>query len=205
MKKILAAVLLSTSANAFATDLVDVGKLNKNIVVDIRYNTSNNFMMRKLKGYNSNTCYLKKEAAQALAKAQEDIEKEGLSVKVFDCYRPQEAVDDMHDEVRQHKGDRLDPAYMPHVDKNKLIDLGYIARKSMHTFGRAADLTLVDMRSKKELDMGTPFDTFDNTSWTADTTISKQAQSNRKKLVSIMERHGFANFNKEWWHFNYTK
>lgn len=205
MAKLIALFLLILSSAAFTSDRVGIAEYSKTIQVEMKYNTSDNFMARRLKGYSSNTCMLARPAAIALAEAQKDFERIGFGIKVFDCYRPQEAVDDMHSEILQHRGEKLDPKYVPNVDKTKLIELGYVAKKSRHTLGIAVDLTLVDLKTGEELDMGTIFDLFDSKSWTADTTVSRQAQKNRALLVSIMEKHGFQNFEQEWWHFDYMK
>lgn len=208
MKPQLIATLLIAAGSTFtahAADLVDVKSLDSTIVVESKYNGKDNFMQRQLKGYSENSCKLAKPAAAALAKVQAKLATHGLGIKTFDCYRPQEAVDDMHDEIIRSKGSTLDPKFMPNINPAELVKLGYVAEKSSHTLGRAIDMTLIDLATGKELDFGSPFDYFDKKSWTADTSISKEAQKNRKMMLEVMTQGGFVNFNQEWWHFNYNR
>jgi D-alanyl-D-alanine dipeptidase len=162
---------------------------------DIRYATGKNFTGRPVPGYRASQCWLRREVAEALAAVQKDAESQDQSLVVYDCYRPQRATQafivwaqDANDQVE--KGE-----YYPHLDKSVLFDLGYIAKASAHSTGVAVDLALIG------LDFGTPFDLFDAASGTFNSMISVSAKQNRARLFSLMQRHGFINFEKEWWHF----
>jgi len=176
-------------------DFVRLADIAPHIRQDMRYAGSENFLGRPVPGYCAAQCWLRREVAEALAAVEKDAQAAGLSLVVYDCYRPQRATRafiawaaDPSDQAR--KG-----VYYPHLDKAALFDLGYIARESAHSTGIAVDLALVG------LDFGTPFDLFDAASGTHDPGISEAAKQNRATLISLMQRHGFVNFDKEWWHF----
>jgi zinc D-Ala-D-Ala dipeptidase len=160
----------------------NVATLSSDIVFDIRYASENNFTGKVI--YDCPACFMQKDAAKALALAQETAQKKGLGLKIFDCYRPQEY---------QY---RLWEAF-PNIN--------YVAppeKKSMHSFGCAVDLTLVDSLGK-ELDMGTPFDSFSKLSYTYNEEIDSVAKVNRTMLIEIMEAAGFRPIKTEWWHFSW--
>lgn len=212
----------AASCACHALELVDVKSLAPAIKVEMRYNTDDNFMARKIAGYKDNVCLLTPEAARGIARVQEALRKQGLTLKMFDCYRPQIAVDDMHSEILRHSGTRLDGTYIPNIDKTTLIKQGLVAQVSGHTYGYAVDLTIAraaqaqsprihkvctDSSSigRDELDMGTSYDCFDPKSETLNPGISAEAKKNRKFFVDLMAREGFGNFAKEWWHFNFKR
>lgn len=179
--------------------LVGIGSIAHGILLDIRYAGSDNFMGRPVEGYNAPRCLLSREAANALLRARDLAAASGLSLLIYDCYRPQRAVDDF---VRWAAvpGDTLTKSrYYPYLPKDSLFTLGYIAEKSGHTRGSTIDLTLA--RNGVALDTGSPWDLFDPVSATADTSISKAAQRNRALLVDVMADAGFRNYSAEWWHF----
>src|SRR3954471_24049870 len=170
------------------TLLADLKSLDSSIVVEMRYATPNNFTGAPLPGYLANRAYLRREAAAALALVQADLRPQGLSLKVFDAYRPVRATLAMVDwTARVHRPD--------------LLTDGYIASRSRHNLGLAIDLTLVDLATGRELEMGTPFDTFSAAAHTAN--ASGEAAANRQKLKAAMEREGFVNYDLEWWHFTF--
>lgn len=179
--------------------LVGIETVSEGILMDIRYAGSDNFMGRPVTGYDAPRCLLTHEAANALARAQDAAVQNGLSLLVYDCFRPQRAVDDF---VRWAAvpGDTLTKqTYYPYLRKDSLFALGYIAEKSGHTRGSTVDLTLA--RNGVAIDTGSPWDLFDPISATADTTISTAAQANRTLLVDMMKDAGFRNYSAEWWHF----
>jgi D-alanyl-D-alanine dipeptidase len=96
---------------------------------------------------------------------------------------------------------RMQAEFYPNVDKSRLFELGYIAERSGHSRGSTVDLTLIDLATGAELDMGTPFDLFDARSWPSDTSVSAEAQANRRALRDVMVAHGFRPLREEWWHF----
>ena len=170
------------------TLLADVQSIAPTIVVDLRYATPNNFTGAPLPGYEGNHAFLRREAARALANAQSDLRSAGLGLKVFDAYRPVRATLAMVDWTQR-------------VNRPDLLTNGYIASRSRHNLGLAIDLTLVDAATGRELEMGTPFDTFSAAAHTAN--ASGVAATNRQKLKTAMERRGFVNYDQEWWHFSY--
>ncbi|MFL5595807.1 MAG: M15 family metallopeptidase, partial [Gemmatimonadaceae bacterium] len=167
-----AAPPINTAETEIASDavadtlLADVRSLDTTIVVDLRYATSNNFTGAPLPGYLTNRAFLRREAVVALASVQRDLAREGLGLKVFDAYRPVRATLAMVDWTqRVHRAD--------------LLSDGYIASRSRHNLGVAVDLTLIDRATGRELEMGTPFDTFSAAANTAN--ASGATAVNRQK------------------------
>jgi zinc D-Ala-D-Ala dipeptidase len=168
--------------------LVDLRALDSAIVVDLRYATPSNFTGAPLPGYEANRAYLRREAAAAFARAQRRLAADGLGLKVYDAYRPVRATLAMVEWTRR-------------TGREDLLRDGYIASRSRHNLGIAVDCTLVDRATGRELDMGTPFDTFSAAAHTANATGPIAA--NRQRLRAALEREGFTNYNQEWWHFSY--
>ncbi|MCO4755137.1 MAG: M15 family metallopeptidase, partial [Bacteriovoracaceae bacterium] len=166
------------------------------------YFGSENFVGKRIEGYNANKCLLTKEAVRALLVAQKEAQKHGLSLKVFDCYRPQMAVDHFVRWANDLEDIKTKNSFYPNVSKDKLFEHGYIAERSGHSRGSTVDLNLVRFENGKwiELDMGTIFDYFDPKSAT-NSKVGQLAKSNRLLLKSIMEAAGFRNYSKEWWHY----
>jgi zinc D-Ala-D-Ala dipeptidase len=186
---------VNTEETAVAPDavadtlLADVRSFDPTIAVDLRYATSNNFTGAPLPGYEANRAYLRREAAAALARVQKDLNPRGLGLKIFDGYRPVRATLAM-------------VAWTARVHRPDLLTDGYIASRSRHNLGLAVDLTLIELPSGRELEMGTPFDTFSAAAHTAN--ASGLAASNRQKLKSAMEAEGFVNYDQEWWHYTFS-
>jgi len=183
------------------SEFVDVGSLLPNAVLDIRYFGHHNFVGKPVDGYNAPKCLLHNSAAKALKNVQIAAQIQGLSLKIFDCYRPQRAVDHFVRWVNDLEDTRTKAEFYPNLGKDKLLG-DYIAAKSGHSRGSTIDLTLVDAKGK-ELDMGSPFDMFDTLSNTEDPRISAEQKANRYKLKSLMTEAGFAPYSMEWWHFTY--
>jgi zinc D-Ala-D-Ala dipeptidase len=173
---------------AAETLLVDVRSRDSTIRVDARYATSNNFTGKPLPGYETSRALLRREAAAALARVQARLRSEGLGLLVYDGYRPVRATLAMVDWAKR-------------TNRKDLVNQGYIARRSRHNLGLAVDLTLVELGTGVELDMGTPFDTFAEAAHTAN--AEGRARRNRQILVRAMEAEGFSNYDQEWWHFSY--
>lgn len=187
--------MLAAAAVIAVSTFVALGDVAPAIKQDIRYAGAKNFVGRPVAGYERAVCLLTRPAAEALAKAQEDLAPLGLGLLVYDCYRPQRAVDDFvawAQDARALKGKR---EYYPNVEKKDLFTKGYIAAKSGHSRGSTVDATI------EGLDMGTPWDLFDERSHFASAAPSKQARANRLLLRSVMERRGFKGLAEEWWHF----
>ena len=157
------------------------------IRIDMRYATADNFTGAPLPGYLPGSAWLTEDAADALAKVQHDLASEGLGLLVFDAYRPARATKAM-------------VAWAEATKHTQLLSDGYIARVSNHNRGHTLDLTLVSLGSGKELDMGTPWDTFSEASHYASAT--GKPMSNRKRLRVAMKKRGFVPYDKEWWHFS---
>lgn len=170
------------------TLLADVRSLEPSIVVEMRYATANNFTGAPLPGYLANRAFLRREAAAALARVEHDLRDQQLGLKVFDAYRPVRATLAM-------------VQWTQRVNRPDLLKDGYIASRSRHNLGLAIDLTLIDLATGSELEMGTPFDTFSSAAHTAN--ASGQEAVNRQRLKAAMEKEGFANYDQEWWHYTY--
>jgi len=130
-----------------------------------------------------------------------DLEPRGLTLKVYDCYRPERAVAHFIRWARDLGDRKMKAEFYPQVDKRTLFRDGYIAARSGHSRGSTTDLTLADRASGEPLDMGTPFDFFSPRSWPSDRTVGAAAQKNRALLAQAMGRRGFRPYDKEWWHF----
>lgn len=171
------------------TLLTDVRALEPTIVVSMRYATPSNFTGAPLPGYDANRALLRREAAAALARVQRALADSGLSLQVWDAYRPVRATLAMVEWTRR-------------AGREDLLRDGYIASRSRHNLGLAVDLTLVSRATGAELDMGTPFDTFTSDAHTANATGERAL--NRHRLVRAMESQGFVNYDQEWWHFGFS-
>ena len=208
MKKLLSICLAQLLFSAFASaqdalpeDFVAVGELDTHIEKEIRYFGSNNFVGAKVDGYYAPKCILHRDAAKALVRVQQAAQASGLTLKVFDCYRPQRAVDHFVRWVEDETDIKTKAEYYPNLAKDKLLG-GYIAAQSGHSRGATVDLTLVDRANGKELDMGSPFDMFDTLSNTDDPRINEVQRKNRYLLRDLMLAEGFAPYPLEWWHFS---
>jgi D-alanyl-D-alanine dipeptidase len=193
---------------------VDAASAVQGLVVDMRYFGTDNFVGARIDGYEQPRCLLTKAAASALAAVQGDLAGQGLSLKVFDCYRPARAVAHFMRWARDIGDVARKRDYYPDLDKRNLFKEGYIAERSGHSRGSTVDLTLVrrsnsgaaadgwaPMAGEGELDMGTPFDLFSPKSWPSNRSVSAPAQQNRALLATAMTRRGFRPYAKEWWHF----
>lgn len=199
---------------------------------DMRYAGADNFTGRRVAGYEAARCILAEPVARALARVQGDLAADGLGLKVFDCYRPAQAVAAFAAWARGEAG-AGNKAYFPRVARDRIIALGYVATRSSHSLGTAVDLTLVRLgagrgagegegargagaggrmpdclaagafnRSADEVDMGTAFDCFDANSHTRSRAVGEPSRAWRRRLVEAMAAHGFRNYAKEWWHFS---
>ena len=186
---------------ASSNALIDAGETVEGVVTDIRYAGKNNFLGRPVAGYGAAKCWLSQEAISALSKAQRLAENQGLAILIYDCYRPQRAVDDFVQWVSGNEDEPTKVIYYPNVPRRELIDRGYIASRSGHSRGSTIDLTLIVKESGQPLNMGTSWDYFDARSHTASKEIVGDAAKNRQILKQIMESAGFKGYYAEWWHF----
>ena len=175
--------------------------IDDSVIVDLKYYSTENFTGQLVEGYHSNTAILTNESASALSNAQDDFNKLGYSLILYDAYRPQRAVD-FFVQWSKNLDDTINKRiYYPNIKKSELFKLGYIAYKSGHSRGSTVDVSLVELSTNKELDMGTIFDYFGIESHTFSDDITEKQKSNRLILYEIMSNNGFKNYSKEWWHF----
>jgi zinc D-Ala-D-Ala dipeptidase len=223
----LALSLPATARDGLPAGFVYLRDVDPSIAQDMRYAAYDNFVGHPLPGYEAAECVLRRDVAMALAKVQADLAGGGLSLKVYDCYRPTRAVRAMaqwaHDGARASATKR----FFPDLQKRNLFALGYIASQSAHSTGTAIDLTIVRRPAAQvpafdpaasysactgpaaarapdsSLDMGTGFDCFDDRSNTHSGAIDAEQKRARAVLVAAMGRHGFRNYFREWWHFSF--
>lgn len=204
---------------------VDITEVIDDILLEIRYAGDHNFLGTKVDGYLAPKCILTKPAAQALAAAQKDLRPFSMTLKIYDCYRPQQAVDHFVRWARDIDDTKTKKEFYPTVNKQHLFRDGYIDSRSGHSRGSTVDLTIVPLpapvqplyiagRPLKEctlpagvrfadnsLDMGTGFDCFDTLSHPDNPDIGPSQRAHRLLLKTLMEKHGFRHYDKEWWHF----
>ena len=215
-----AAALAQTLPDGF----VHLRDIDTSIVQDMRYFSSHNFVGRRVRGYENGECILTRAAATALARVQADLQPRGYALQVFDCYRPDRGVKDFA-EWAPAPGDPAKAEFYPRLNKNQFHELGYVAHRSGHSRGSTVDLTLTGAQARPPetwrpgmaladcagpyeqrfadggIDMGTGYDCFEERSHTASPEIGPLAQRNRALLLKAMSKHGFRNYDKEWWHF----
>ncbi|WP_300674193.1 M15 family metallopeptidase [Soonwooa sp.] len=180
---------------------VYVQKEIPDIIVDLRYYGTHNFTGRPVVGYEKPVLILSAAATNSLKKVQKELKAKGYGLKVFDAYRPQRAVTSFETWARNINDTIAKAEFYPDVDKRDLFTLGYIAAKSGHTRGSTIDLTLVDLKTGKEIDMGSAFDFFGSISHQDATQISAVQQANRMILKQAMLHNNFKEYHEEWWHF----
>ncbi|MDR2708732.1 MAG: M15 family metallopeptidase [Elusimicrobiota bacterium] len=195
----------TTAKTQLPENFVYVSDITSDIVFEIRYFTSYNFVGQKIDGYKAPVAILTKNAALALAAAARDFDKLGYVIKIFDAYRPTEAVDHFNRWSKNLSAVKNKIYFYPNVDKSRLFSDGYIAHRSAHSRGSAVDITLIEKATGKEIDMGAPFDFLDEKSNYNTKNITPRQFSNRKLLRDIMTKNGFVPYDKEWWHFRLKK
>jgi len=195
------------------------------VIHEMRYTTSHNFVGRPIKGYQEAECILTREAAAALAQVQRAVRARGYTLKVYDCYRPQRAVDDFVAWGKRLRDQRMKAEFYPRVDKRRVFKEGYIATKSGHSRGSTVDLTLVRRPARAQeryrrgdrlrdcaaprrvrfrdnsIDMGTGYDCFDPKSHPFAASVTSRQRRNRLRLRRAMYAAGFEGLPTEWWHF----
>ena len=172
------------------------------IVQEIRYFSTYNFIGERIDGYEEPCALLTKEAARALKSVSNEMIVMGYRLKVFDAYRPACAVRHFVLWGIEDQDIRMKPYFYPDLEKQSLFSEGYIAKNSSHSRGSAVDLTLLDMRTGKEVDMGSPFDLFSEVSHPDYRGITQEQYENRMLLQKVMVRNGFLPLSCEWWHFS---
>lgn len=195
-------LLASLEAWALPAGFIYVDEQIPDIVVELRYRGQENFLGQPVDGYLGERAILSQAAAHALAGVQQDLRPLGLGIKIFDAYRPQRAVDHFVRWAQDIGDTKMKASYYPEVDKRNLFKEDYIAERSGHSRGSTVDLTLIALDGHgTPLDMGTGFDFFGPASWPDHTEITAQQRANRLLLRTLMQKHGFKPYAREWWHF----
>jgi zinc D-Ala-D-Ala dipeptidase len=233
---VLAALLAVPTASATArahthpeapADFVALRTVDPTILQEMRYFTPHNFVGEPIDGYRQPICILTRPAAEALHQAQAKLLRQGYTLKVYDCYRPQRAVNHFVRWAEDLNDQAMKKEFYPNVDKTRLFEDGYIAEKSGHSRGSTMDLTIVRLPAAptrpyvpgeplvpcyapqrqrfpdNSVDMGTGFDCFDTLAHTLDPRIQGEQRANRLLLKSTLEDRGFVNLAEEWWHYTF--
>lgn len=228
---LVAAILVVTACSPTQTadgppeGFVRLSDVAPDVLQEMRYHGQHNFLGRPVVGYDAAECWLTEPAAEAVAKAQAEVAAQGYRLKVYDCYRPQRAVDDFVTWAQDPDDDTTRAEFYPRLEKDVLFPQGYILEKSGHSRGSTVDLTIVQKDAgvspewtvgdplvdctapvgrrfaDTSLDMGTGFDCFDPKSATETTKITPEQKANRRLLVEAMTAAGFTNLPEEWWHY----
>ena len=184
-----------------ASDFVLLSDAVPDAILEIRYYSTYNFVGARIDGYEEPVALLTKEAAAALKEVSDDVIAQGYRLKIYDAYRPQKAVDHFVRWAEDTADVKMKEYFYPDLEKDVLFPLGYIAEHSGHSRGSTVDLTLFDMRTEKEADMGGTFDFFGELSHPDYKDITDEQYANRMILREAMLRHGFKPLDEEWWHF----
>lgn len=206
-------------------NFVYLHNVDPSILVELKYFTHHNFVGYPLPGYQNNCVILTTPAALALKAAQIEANAFGMTLKIYDAYRPQDTVDEFIRWAEDVTDQVMKSEFYPDINKADVFDLGYIMKRSTHSRGSTVDLTLVPLpvppqpqwkpgdplldsrlpegqrQSDNSIDMGTGFDCFDELSHPFNPNLPPQVRANRMLLRTLMEKHGFRGIRTEWWHF----
>ena len=184
-----------------ASDFVLVSEAVPDAILEIRYHSTYNFVGDRIDGYEEPLALLTKEAAAALKEVSDEVIEKGYRLKIYDAYRPQKAVTHFVNWAQDEEDARMKEYFYPELEKDVLFPQGYIAEHSGHSRGSTVDLTLFDMTTRQEVDMGGSFDYFGELSHPDYTGITDEQYANRMILRDAMLAHGFKPLDEEWWHF----
>ena len=184
-----------------ASGFVSIGEAVPDVILEIRYYSTFNFIGSRIDGYEQPAALLTREAASCLKEAGSHVMEKGYRLRIYDAYRPQAAVDHFMRWAKDASDTRMKAYFYPGLEKKDLIPGGYIAEHSGHSRGSTVDLTLFDMQAQKDLDMGSPFDFFGEISHPDYKGITEEQFANRMLLRGTMLEHGFLPISSEWWHF----
>ena len=171
------------------------------VILEIRYYSTYNFIGDRIAGYEDPVAIVTKEAGDALRDVSRELVRNGFRLKVYDAYRPQKAVDHFKAWAADLGDSRMRAYFYPELEKDRLLPEGYIMGRSSHSRGSTVDVTLFDMNAGKDADMGGPFDWFGERSHPDYAGVTPEQYKNRMLLRDVMVRHGFEPYEKEWWHF----
>ena len=186
---------------AAAADFVVVSQVIPDAILEIRYHSTFNFVGDRIDGYDEPCALLTREAALALKEASDDLMAQGYRIKIYDAYRPQDAVNHFVRWAKDLGDTRMKAYFYPEVDKSQLFSSGYIAKRSGHSRGSTVDITLFDLSTGKDADMGGTFDYFGDASHYEYKKLTPEQKNNRLILRKAMTAHGFKPISTEWWHF----
>lgn len=186
---------------AAAADFVVVSQVIPDAILEIRYHSTFNFVGDRIDGYDEPCALLTREAALALKAASDDLMAQGYRIKIYDAYRPQDAVNHFVRWAKDLGDTRMKAYFYPEVDKSQLFSSGYIAKRSGHSRGSTVDITLFDLSTGKDADMGGTFDYFGDASHYEYKKLTPEQKNNRLILRKAMTAHGFKPISTEWWHF----
>ena len=170
-------------------------------ILEIRYYSTYNFVGKRIAGYEEPIALITKEAATKLKEVSDELIEKGYRLKIYDAYRPQMAVNNFVDWAKDLNDTKMKKYLYPNLDKEVLFPQMYIMEYSGHTRGSTVDLTLFDMNTEKEVDMGGTFDYFGKESHPDYKGITDEQYNNRMILRDAMLSHGFKPLETEWWHF----
>jgi zinc D-Ala-D-Ala dipeptidase len=217
--------IFSWGKDSMPDSFVSISDIIPDVILDIRYYSDHNFLGQKVDGYFAPKCLITREAAKALSLVQKDLAAFSMSLKLYDCYRPQMAVDHFVRWAKDVNDVKMKKEFYFTVDKSNLFRDGYIASRSGHSRGSTVDVTIVQVPvpiqpsyvngeplkecilpagvrfADNSLDMGTGFDCFHELSHPENKNVGLLQRSNRLLLKALMEKHGFRFYDKEWWHF----
>ena len=191
----------SVKLSGDSSDFVMISDVVPDAILEIRYFSTYNFVGDRIDGYEEPLAFLTKEAAAALKEVSDDLLRKGYRLKIFDAYRPQKAVTHFMRWALNKNDTRMKKYFYPELDKEVLFPQGYIMEHSGHSRGSTVDLTLFDMMTEKEVDMGGTFDYFGELSHPDYKEITPEQYANRMILREAMLKHGFKPLPEEWWHF----
>ena len=184
-----------------AGGFVSIGEVIPDVLLDIRYYSSFNFIGERIDGYEAPAALMTRVAAEALKKVSNEVRGLGFRLKIFDAYRPQKAVDHFVRWAKDPADIRMKQYFYPELDKKDIIPQHYVAEHSGHSRGSTVDLTLFDMASQQDVDMGGTFDWCGQKSHPDYRGITEEQHQNRMLLQQCMVKHGFRPLDSEWWHF----
>lgn len=182
-------------------DFVILSEEIPEVILEMRYYTTYNFVGDKIDGYEEPIAILTKKATEALKLVNNELMKKGYRLKIYDAYRPTRAVTHFLKWAEDINDTRMKEYFYPNFDKSLVFQEGFLAKQSAHSRGSTIDLTLFDMKTGKDVDMGGTFDYFGDISYPTYDKLTKEQLSNRELLKNTMLKYGFKQSIREWWHF----